>query len=153
MYRPIQSEDRIGIGRSINRTFRPPLRLRNPELEFLKSLWGLGTWEEEGYRTGPPGNIGWRNSFLGIDAGVPYTFKNTGSGNFACLCSLAESIPGLLKRFKIWALTRFFLPITRLKIPAQNWLHFHLPDRRHSLPILLISLSFLCVAGRGTLLQ
>jgi hypothetical protein len=24
-YRPIQSEDRIGIGRSINRTFRPPL--------------------------------------------------------------------------------------------------------------------------------
>jgi hypothetical protein len=26
-----------------------------PELEFLKSLWGLGTEEEEGYRTGPPG--------------------------------------------------------------------------------------------------
>jgi hypothetical protein len=25
LYRPIQSEDRIGIGRSINRTFRPPL--------------------------------------------------------------------------------------------------------------------------------
>ncbi len=25
------------------------------ELEFLKSLWGLGTEEEEGYRTGPPG--------------------------------------------------------------------------------------------------
>jgi hypothetical protein len=24
-----------------------------PELEFLKSLWGLGTEEEEGYRTGP----------------------------------------------------------------------------------------------------
>jgi hypothetical protein len=24
------------------------------ELEFLKSLWGLGTEEEEGYRTGPP---------------------------------------------------------------------------------------------------
>ncbi len=23
----------------------------NPELEFLKSLWGLGTEEEEGYRT------------------------------------------------------------------------------------------------------
>ncbi len=50
------------------------------ELEFLKSLWGLGTKEEEGYRTGPPGYIGWRNSFLGIDSGVPYTFKNTGSG-------------------------------------------------------------------------
>jgi hypothetical protein len=25
------------------------------ELEFLKRLWGLGTEEEEGYRTGPPG--------------------------------------------------------------------------------------------------
>jgi hypothetical protein len=24
------------------------------ELEFLKSLWGLGTEEELGYRTGPP---------------------------------------------------------------------------------------------------
>jgi hypothetical protein len=51
----------------------------SPELEFLKSLWGLGTKEEEGYRTGPPGYIGWRNSFLGIDSGAPYTFKNTGS--------------------------------------------------------------------------
>ncbi len=50
-----------------------------PELEFLKSLWGLGSEEEEGYRTGPPGYIGWRNSFLGIDSGAPYTFKNTGS--------------------------------------------------------------------------
>jgi hypothetical protein len=48
-------------------------------LEFLKSLWGLGTKEEEGYRTGPPGYIGWRNSFLGIYSGAPYTFKNTGS--------------------------------------------------------------------------
>ncbi len=38
------------------------------ELEFLKSLWGLGTEEEQGYRTGPPGHIGWRNSFLGIDS-------------------------------------------------------------------------------------
>ncbi len=28
----------------------------------------------------PPGYIGWRNSFLGIDSGAPYTFKNTGSG-------------------------------------------------------------------------
>jgi hypothetical protein len=50
------------------------------ELEFFKSLWGLGTEEEEGYRTGPPGYIGWRNSFLGINSGAPYTFKNTGSG-------------------------------------------------------------------------
>ncbi len=43
------------------------------------SLWGLGTEEEEGYRTGPPGYIGWQNSFLGIDSGATYTFKNTGS--------------------------------------------------------------------------
>ncbi len=50
----------------------------DPELEFLKSVWGLGTDEEEGYRTGPPGYIGWRNSFLGIDSGAPYTFKNKG---------------------------------------------------------------------------
>jgi hypothetical protein len=42
---------------------------------ILKSLWGLGTEEEEGYRTGPPGYIGWRNSFLGTDSGAPYTFK------------------------------------------------------------------------------
>ncbi len=47
------------------------------ELEFLKSLWGLGTKEEEGYRTGPPGYKSWQNSFLGIDYGAPYTFKNT----------------------------------------------------------------------------
>jgi hypothetical protein len=53
--------------------------MQEPELEFLKSLWGLGTEEEEGSRTGPPGYIGWRNSFLGIDSGAPYTFKNTGS--------------------------------------------------------------------------
>jgi hypothetical protein len=33
-----------------------------PELEFLKSLWGLGTEEE------PPDYIDWRNSFLGIDS-------------------------------------------------------------------------------------
>ncbi len=49
------------------------------ELELLKSLRGLGTEEEEGYRTGPPGYIGWRNSFLAIDSGAPYTFKNSGS--------------------------------------------------------------------------
>jgi hypothetical protein len=41
------------------------------ELEFLKSLWGLGTEKEEGYSTGPPGYIGWRNSFLRIDFGGP----------------------------------------------------------------------------------
>jgi hypothetical protein len=55
--------------------------LYSSELEFLKSLWALGTEEEEGYRTGPSGYIGWRNSFLGIDSGAQYTFKNTGSFN------------------------------------------------------------------------
>ncbi len=28
-----------------------------------------------GYRTGPPGYIGWRNSFLGIDSWAPYTVR------------------------------------------------------------------------------
>ncbi len=60
-----------------------PFITTDTELEFLKSLWGLGTEEEEGYRTGPPGYIGWRNSFLGTDSGAPYTFKNTGSGLFS----------------------------------------------------------------------
>ncbi len=55
------------------------LWLKLSELEFLKRLWGLGTEEEEGYRTGPPGYIGRRNSFLGIDSGAQYAFKNTGS--------------------------------------------------------------------------
>ncbi len=32
--------------------------ISSPELEFLKSLWGLGTEKEEGYHTGPPGYIG-----------------------------------------------------------------------------------------------
>ena len=41
------------------------------ELEFLKSLWGLETEEEQGYLTGPPGYIDWRNSFLGIDSWAP----------------------------------------------------------------------------------
>jgi hypothetical protein len=34
------------------------------------------------YRTGPPGYIGWRNRFLGIDSWAPCTFTNTGSGHF-----------------------------------------------------------------------
>jgi hypothetical protein len=34
---------------------KTPFRIVSPELEFLKSLWGPGTEEEEGYRTGPPG--------------------------------------------------------------------------------------------------
>ncbi len=48
---------------------------------------GLGTGEEEGYHTDPPGFIGWRNSFLGIDSGAPYTFKNTGSVQYVHMTS------------------------------------------------------------------
>jgi hypothetical protein len=33
---------------------KKPMQLLASELEFLKRLWGLGTEEEEGYRTGPP---------------------------------------------------------------------------------------------------
>jgi hypothetical protein len=40
---------------------RSPKFIWAPELDFLKNLWGLGTKEEEGYRTGPPGYIGWWN--------------------------------------------------------------------------------------------
>jgi hypothetical protein len=67
------------IGAARGEEWRGGAVAEKPELEFLTSLWGLGTEEEEGYRTGPPGYIGWPNSFLGIDSGAPYTFKNTGS--------------------------------------------------------------------------
>jgi hypothetical protein len=39
-----------------------------------------------GYRTGPPGYIGWRNSFLGINSGALLTFKNTGSVLYCTYC-------------------------------------------------------------------
>ncbi len=41
------------------------------ELEFLNCLWGIATEKEKGYRTGPPGYIGWWNSFLGIGSWAP----------------------------------------------------------------------------------
>jgi hypothetical protein len=41
------------------------------ELEFLNNLLGIGTEEELSYRTGRPGYIDWRNSFLGIDSWTP----------------------------------------------------------------------------------
>ncbi len=61
-------------------------------IQSWKSLWGLGTEEEEGYRTGLPGYIGWRNSFLGIDSGAPYTFKNTGSGKLGKIQSIIGAL-------------------------------------------------------------
>jgi hypothetical protein len=55
-----------------NNFFLPyPEFLACSELEFLKSLWGQGTEQEQGFRTVPPGYKGWRNSFLGINAGAP----------------------------------------------------------------------------------
>jgi hypothetical protein len=56
--------------------------LWNPELEFLKSLWGLGTEEEEGYRTGPPGYIGWR---------IPGPHTRLKIRAQLCVCGSAES--------------------------------------------------------------
>jgi hypothetical protein len=35
---------------------------------FKQSLEAIGTEKEQGYRTGPPGYIDWRNWFLGIDS-------------------------------------------------------------------------------------
>ncbi len=63
---------------------------KSTELVFLNNLWGLGTEYEQGYRTGPPGYIGWRNSFLEIDSLGSINFKNTGSDEPKSL----ESIPG-----------------------------------------------------------
>jgi hypothetical protein len=45
---------------------------------FKESFWARNRGGR-GLSTGPPGYIGWWNSFLGIDSGAPYTFKNTGS--------------------------------------------------------------------------
>ncbi len=46
LYPPIQSEDRIGIGRSINRTFRPPLLLlqSHPLSYFALKFYLLALW-------------------------------------------------------------------------------------------------------------
>jgi hypothetical protein len=71
-----QSFEKAGVG---SKTISV-ISFRARICKHLRSLWGLGTEEEEGYRTGPPGYIGYRNSFLGIDSGAPYTFKNTGPG-------------------------------------------------------------------------
>ncbi len=48
LYRPIQSEDRIGIGISINRTFRPPL-LIYPYVEPMRHLFTLMLSQRETY--------------------------------------------------------------------------------------------------------
>jgi hypothetical protein len=71
-------------------------------MEFLKSLWGLGTEEEQGFRTVPPGYM---------------------AGGIHSL----ESMPGPHKHLKVRALAvryenpippRCLAPIDFLKIPA-----------------------------------
>ncbi len=52
---------------------------QNAVLEFLNNLQWLGTEQEQGCRTGPPGNTAWRNWFLGIVSWAPYKDKNSGS--------------------------------------------------------------------------
>jgi len=56
---------------SLPRSAAEILCVKEPELEFLSNLWGLGTKYEKGYRTGPPGYIVWRNCFIGIDSWSP----------------------------------------------------------------------------------
>jgi hypothetical protein len=58
LYRPIQSEDRIGIGKSINRTFRPPLCIRElyeltGEIFYRVKKYALSTFNKK------------QNNFLG----------------------------------------------------------------------------------------
>ncbi len=57
------------------RDFSNFAKCRSRYLLDSQPWWGLGTEEEEGYRTGPPGYIGWRNSFLGIDSGAHTRLK------------------------------------------------------------------------------
>ncbi len=61
--------------------------ISSSELEYLKSLRGLGTEEEEGYRTGPPGYM----------AGAIHSL---------------ESIPGPHTRLKIRTLVVFHKPVS-----------------------------------------
>ncbi len=44
-------------------------------LKFQNNLWGLGTGQEQGCRTGPPSYICWRHRSLGIDSWAPEKFK------------------------------------------------------------------------------
>ncbi len=46
-------------------------RLKIRALEFLNNESELGTEQEQSCRTGPPGYIGCRNKFLGIDSQTP----------------------------------------------------------------------------------
>ncbi len=59
-------------------------------LEFQNNLWWLGTEQEQGCRTGPPGYIGWRNRFLGsLNKYRPCTNGNAGLSFFASMPPLS----------------------------------------------------------------
>ncbi len=74
-----------------------PLRLfKIPEPVFVDLLRRLGIDSHPGgpvrnpiCRTGPPGYIGWRNRFQGIDSWAPYTFTKYGLCTAHCPDSLA----------------------------------------------------------------
>ncbi len=56
-------------------------RICKPFLGAQESILSLaGLYDNPIWRTGPPGYIGWRNGFLGIDSWAPETFTNTRSG-------------------------------------------------------------------------
>jgi hypothetical protein len=63
-----------------------PVNFKDASKEYtragiFKESMGARNRGGRGLSYGPPCYIGWRNSFLEIDSGAPYTFKNTGSGN------------------------------------------------------------------------
>jgi hypothetical protein len=67
-------------------------------LELYYNLWGVGT--------GPPGYIGWRNRFLGIDSWASQKFKNTVSGlEFSMAMAVFSSV--------IWVAISFLLILLR----------------------------------------
>ena len=71
------------------------LHFHSTELEFLKSLWGLGTEEEQGYLTGPSEPV-----FVNALGARNHVTWLAGTTNRVVLpAHRMELIPGLLKRF------------------------------------------------------
>jgi hypothetical protein len=52
-------------------TLEPPYNNVTRAGIFKQSMGARNREEEQGYRTGLPGYIGWRHSFLGIDSRAP----------------------------------------------------------------------------------
>ncbi len=84
----------------------------------------------------PARYIGWRNSFLGIDSGAPYTFKDTGSGNVYRKCvEPRHFFPW--DRNKRWIRLQYWTNASnRHAVLYLTWLsvrYFHGQLRRHSI--------------------